>query len=106
VKHCVYALVAWLFNFLAPSCHSETNHTHVMIRFIGWWFLQTWLGARLDLSDEQRLQLLQQEIKKSKATYHPKDSVFIDDEDTLRLSLRSQRESFGQGCDAVLQMAS
>lgn len=71
-------------------------------RFIGWWFLQTWPGARLDLSDSQRLELLQQEIKKSRATYHPKDSVFIDDEDTLRLSLRSQRESFAQGCDAVL----
>jgi hypothetical protein len=73
-----------------------------MVRFIGWWFLQTWPGARLDLSDEQRLNLLHQEIEKSKATYHPKDCVFIDDEDTLRLSLRSQRESFAQGCDAVL----
>jgi pimeloyl-ACP methyl ester carboxylesterase len=73
-----------------------------MIRFIGWWFLQTWPGARIDLSDSQRLELLQQEIKKSKSTYHPKDSVFFDDEDTLRLSLRSQRESFAQGCNAVL----
>jgi pimeloyl-ACP methyl ester carboxylesterase len=40
--------------------------------------------------------------RKSKATYHPKDFVFVGDEDTFRLSLRSQRESFAQGCDAVL----
>ena len=57
----------------------------------------------MDLTDEKRLELLQQCVSKSEATAHEKDLDVMKDEDILRLLLRSTRESFAQGFDGVRQ---
>ncbi|EAS37463.3 uncharacterized protein CIMG_02817 [Coccidioides immitis RS] len=65
--------------------------------------------ARLDLSDEKRLELLQQDVSSrsgSKATLSrevEKELEVMRDEDVLRLFLRTSRESFAHGCDPTVQ---
>ncbi|KMU79373.1 alpha/beta hydrolase [Coccidioides immitis RMSCC 3703] len=67
------------------------------------------LPARLDLSDEKRLELLQQDVSSrsgSKATLSrevEKELEVMRDEDVLRLFLRTSRESFAHGCDPTVQ---
>lgn len=70
--------------------------------FIRWW-LQSEPSGRLDLTDERRLQLLQQSVSKSEGSAQVKDLEVMKDEDILRLYLRSTRESFAQGFEATLQ---
>ena len=65
------------------------------------WYWQRQPAARLDLTDERRLELLLQGVSRSKM--HEKDLEVMKDEDTLRLFLRSARESFAHGCDGLLQ---
>lgn len=65
------------------------------------YFFQGSAGARLDLSDEERLTLMKQQLLKSKI--HDKDLDFINDEDYLRVSLRAAREAYAQGFDGLLQ---
>lgn len=67
------------------------------------WFFQREPGGRLDLTDEKRLELLQQRVSKSEGTAHEKDLKVMKDEDILRLYLRSTRESFAQGFDGITQ---
>jgi pimeloyl-ACP methyl ester carboxylesterase len=67
-----------------------------------WWW-QYEPAGRLDLTDEGRLQLLLHRISKSKASMNEKDLEVSKDEDLLRMSLRSSRESFAHGFDAVAQ---
>ncbi|PGH14294.1 hypothetical protein AJ79_03116 [Helicocarpus griseus UAMH5409] len=67
------------------------------------WYLQRQPTARLDLADENRLQLLLQAFSGSKATAHEKDLEIMRDKDYLRLILRSNRESFAHGGDGVVQ---
>jgi pimeloyl-ACP methyl ester carboxylesterase len=67
------------------------------------WFFQREPAGRLDWSDEKRLELLQQQVLRSRATAHKKDLEVMTDEDFLRLYLRSTRESFAQGFDGLLQ---
>ncbi|EER28913.1 alpha/beta hydrolase fold family protein [Coccidioides posadasii C735 delta SOWgp] len=73
-----------------------------------WWF-QRQLAARLDLSDEKHLELLQQDVSSrsgSKATLSrevEKELEVMRDEHVLRLFLRTSRESFAHGCDPTVQ---
>ncbi|EEQ31504.1 alpha/beta hydrolase fold protein [Microsporum canis CBS 113480] len=66
------------------------------------WYLKRQLAAHLDLSDEQRFQRLRQEVLRDKSM-HEKDREIMNDESTLRLFLRTSRQSFSQGADAVVQ---
>lgn len=59
-----------------------------------WWFKRD-PAAQLDLSDEKRLELAYKQFFESNP--HEKDVEFFGDIDTLRVSLRSARESFAQG---------
>ncbi|PGH30333.1 hypothetical protein GX50_06891 [[Emmonsia] crescens] len=67
------------------------------------WFFQREPAARLDLSDEKRLELTQQLVAKSEATAHEKDLNVFKDVDFLRLYLRTARESYAQGFDWITQ---
>lgn len=66
------------------------------------WYKRQPMG-RLDLTDEKRLELLMQQASKSHATSHEKDADIMMDEDIQRVSLRTTRESFGQGFDGARQ---
>ena len=67
------------------------------------WFWQSQPGGRLDLNDEERLELYMKDVLKSKSTGHEKDVEFMANKDNARRYLRSSRESFAQGFDAALQ---
>ncbi|KAF2272864.1 alpha/beta-hydrolase [Westerdykella ornata] len=67
------------------------------------WYWRRWEPVgRLDLTDEQRLQLILERLGKSKL--HPRDRETLD-EGVLRMHVRSTRECFSQGFDAVAQDA-
>ncbi len=65
-----------------------------------WWF-KSEAGARLDLTDEQRLQLMKQQFASSGA--HEKDVKAMKKEDVMRLMLRTAREIYAQGFDGITQ---
>lgn len=65
------------------------------------WSMKQDAAARLDLTDEERLKLMQQQFSKSKA--HEKDVEVMKDDDFPRLFLRSAREHFAPGFDGLLQ---
>lgn len=67
------------------------------------WFFEQQPAGRLDLTDEQRLELLLQDASKNKATTHERDLEVFRDKGFLRVSLRTARECFSQGYDGVLQ---
>ena len=71
--------------------------------FIMRWFWQLGPEGRIDLPDEKRLDILQQNVSKSERTANKKDLEVMKDEDVLRLMLRSSRESFVQGFDGMTQ---
>ncbi|TAQ91199.1 hypothetical protein B7494_g488 [Chlorociboria aeruginascens] len=76
---------------------------HYSPSFLLRWFWQREPTGRLDLTDEKRLELWLQRESKPKATVHEKDIELLKDEDFLRVSLRSCRESFAQGFEGVRQ---
>lgn len=61
-----------------------------------WWFSRE-PGARLDLSDEERMARLRQAFEKDKPKMHPKDIAVFGDTDFMKVHLRTAREAFGQG---------
>lgn len=65
-----------------------------------WWFKRD-PATQFHLSDEERLDLIYQQILKS--NMNEKDRAFFGDESHLRLYLRSWREALVQGYDAFLQ---
>lgn len=67
---------------------------------VRWWISRDPI-ARLDLPDEERLELIQRQFLGSKP--HEKDVEVFKNEDLLRLILRSSREHFAQGTDAFSQ---
>jgi pimeloyl-ACP methyl ester carboxylesterase len=71
--------------------------------FVLKWFWQSEPAGRVDLTDEERLELLLQRVSKSKASANEKDLEVMKDEDFLRMTLRSSRESFAHGYEAVAQ---
>ena|SRR2546423_6780177 len=58
-------------------------------------------AARLDLTDEERLERLLRQVSKTKSKAHPKDFAVFSDVDRMRLYLRSSRESYSQGFDGI-----
>ncbi|KAF2434330.1 alpha/beta-hydrolase [Tothia fuscella] len=67
------------------------------------WFFQREPSGRLDLTEEQRAELLLQAVSKPGAVPNEKDLVFLKDEDLLRMMMRSHSEAFTNGFDAVIQ---
>ena len=67
---------------------------------VRWWF-KSEAGARLDLTDDQRLALMKKQFSKSSA--HEKDVEAMKDDDLLRLMLQTAREHYKQGFDGLLQ---
>jgi hypothetical protein len=63
------------------------------------WFWQHEPQSRLDLTIEERLELL---IRRSSSA-NEKDLEHLKDKDLLRLTLRSTQESFKYGFNAVVQ---
>jgi hypothetical protein len=64
------------------------------------WFWQRELLGRIDLNDEQRLEML---FQQAKGIINPKDLDIYKDTGFLRVVLRSSRESFVHGYDAAIQ---
>lgn len=63
-----------------------------------WWFSRE-PGARLDLSDEERMRRLRKGFEKDKPKMNPKDVAVFGDMDFMWMHLRSSREAFEQGMD-------
>lgn len=78
---------------------------------IGWPYTPSltryWFGrepaARLELSDDQRLELMLRNFNKNRSKTHPKDVAFWGDIDRLKLYLRTAREVYSQGFDGLIQ---
>jgi pimeloyl-ACP methyl ester carboxylesterase len=68
--------------------------------FIHWFYRHDPTG-RLDLTDEQRLELMLQPSRLK--ALNEKDLEIMRDEDILRMVLRSTREAFAQGYDWIRQ---
>jgi pimeloyl-ACP methyl ester carboxylesterase len=66
------------------------------------WFWKRDAIGRVDLSDEERLEMLLQQVEKSKSNMSEKELAAMSDLDFHRLALRSTREAFSQGFDGVL----
>lgn len=70
------------------------------------WICRSWFsrepGARLDLSEKQRMKLLREAFEKDKASMSPKDVAVFGDEDYMWLNLRRSAEVFRQGVDGCL----
>jgi pimeloyl-ACP methyl ester carboxylesterase len=71
--------------------------------FLNRWFWQRDYIGRLDLSDEERLKMVLNQVEKSKSKMSEKDLVSMTDPEFHRVSLKSTREGFAQGFDGVLQ---
>lgn len=69
--------------------------------FLNRWFWQRDPIGRVDLSDEERLEMLLQQAEKSKSTMSEKELAVLNDLDFHRLALKSTREAFAQGFDGV-----
>jgi pimeloyl-ACP methyl ester carboxylesterase len=67
------------------------------------WFFEREVIGRMDLTDEERLELLLSQAAKAEASTHPKDLELLKDKDFFRVSLRSSRECFAQGFAAVVE---
>ena len=63
-----------------------------------WWFSRE-PGARLDLSEEERMKRLLKAFEKDKAKMHPKDVPVLGDRDFLWMHLRRAGEVYKQGMD-------
>ena len=70
--------------------------------FLNRWFWQQDYIGRVDLSDEERLDMVLQQVEKSKSKMSEKDLVVMTDQDFHRLALKSTREGFAQGFDGVM----
>jgi pimeloyl-ACP methyl ester carboxylesterase len=70
--------------------------------FLNRWFWQRSAIGRVDLSDEQRLEIVLQQMEDSKSTMSEKELAVMSDHEFHRLYLRSTREAFAQGFDGVL----
>jgi pimeloyl-ACP methyl ester carboxylesterase len=70
--------------------------------FLNRWFWQRDAVGRVDLSDDERLEMVLREVEKSKSTMSEKELAVMSDHGFHRLWLRSTREAFAQGFDGVL----
>lgn len=72
----------------------------LMPGFCRWWFSRE-PGARLDLSEEERMKRIQQAFEKSKGKMHPKDQKHFGDPDFMTWYLRFASETYAQGMDGM-----
>jgi len=70
--------------------------------FLNRWFWQRDPIGRIDLSDEERLKMILQQVEKSKSQLSEKELAAMSNQDFHRLALKSTREAFSQGFDGVL----
>jgi pimeloyl-ACP methyl ester carboxylesterase len=70
--------------------------------FLNRWFWQRDAIGRIDLSDEERLEMILRQVEKSKSKMSEKELAVMSDHNFHRLALRSTREAFAQGFDGVL----
>ena len=70
--------------------------------FIHRWFWRREPVGRVDLTDSERLQMLQRQVENAKSTMSKQERAVMTDVDTLRIGLRSTRQGFTQGYDEVL----
>ncbi|MCJ1336017.1 hypothetical protein MMC09_001292 [Bachmanniomyces sp. S44760] len=70
---------------------------------LGAWFVGQGLISRLDLTDKERLERFQRDFSKTASKTHPKDVAFFGNVDRVQLFLRTARESYAQGFDALAQ---
>lgn len=66
------------------------------------WYFQREPAGRLDLTEEQRVELLLSPSRLAAIT-HEKDREILKDEDIMRLVVRSSQESYAQGFNGVRQ---
>ncbi|KAK2606213.1 hypothetical protein QQS21_003384 [Conoideocrella luteorostrata] len=66
------------------------------------WFWRRDAIGRVDLTDDERLKLLLQQIERAKPTMSEKELAAMSDVNFHRQALRSTREGFSQGYDGVL----
>jgi hypothetical protein len=70
--------------------------------FLNRWFWQRDAIGRVDLSDEERLKMLLEQVEKAKTKMSEKERAVMSDVAFHRLALKSTREGFAQGYDGVL----
>jgi pimeloyl-ACP methyl ester carboxylesterase len=70
--------------------------------FLNRWFWQRDPIGRVDLSDEERLKMLLEQVEKSKSKMSEKDLSVMTNVDFHKMALKSTREGFAQGYDGVL----
>ncbi len=63
------------------------------------WWISREPGARLDLSEEERMRLLCKAFEKGKAKMHPKDVAVFGDKDWMWMHIRRAGEVYKQGMD-------
>lgn len=61
------------------------------------------IGARLELSDEERLEGYRQGLLKEYPSAHPKDKAIFSHPEYFVVTSRTHREVFAQGIDATIQ---
>lgn len=79
--------------------------------WLGWTYGQRWFpwlcrwwtgfdpGARLDLSEEERVSRMRKNFEKGKAKMDPKDAAMFGDQDFMWMHIRRSTEVFKQGMD-------
>ncbi|KAJ9657634.1 hypothetical protein H2198_004162 [Neophaeococcomyces mojaviensis] len=79
-----------------------TYSPHYFPRFTKWWFSRE-PGARLDLNDKERMNMLIRDFQKSQAKMHPKDVKIFGDIDFWKVHLRRSNDVYAQGTDWFMQ---
>lgn len=79
-----------------------TYSPHYFPLFTRWWFSRE-PGARLDLSNEERVNMMMRDFEKSKEKMHPKDAKLFGDIDFWKVHLRRSNNVFAQGTDGFMQ---
>lgn len=70
--------------------------------FINRWFWRREPIGRVDLTDEERLDMAMQQVEASKSTISEKELEIMNDLEFHKAYLKSTREGFAQGYDGVL----
>lgn len=65
-----------------------------------WWFSRE-PGARLDLSEEERMKLMRKAFEKDKKSMNPKDVAVLGEEDFMWMHVRRAAEVYKQGMDGM-----
>jgi len=71
-------------------------------QFTRWWFSRE-PGARLDLSDKARMDMLLRAFEQDRPKMHPKDARLFGDVDFWKAHIRRSNDVYAQGADGVVQ---